>query len=104
MVAELIEKLVDVGYWAYKRPENQTVEARMLYEHKPVQIDDYTFTGLKEFTVYRVGHFIQDNIPDADVIINLDGNDSNIELSITDEDQEKIEKKLTELLTMWGCV
>lgn len=101
---EMIEIFLDKGAWAYKVLNKNTVEGRKLYRHIPVEIEGYIFTCYREYSAFKMGEFLKENLPEAGVVVTLDGNDSTIELTIDDDEQQKINSKMYLLLKQWKFV
>ena len=88
--SDLIEQLIELGYQSYKRQNKNTIEWQKLQRHEPVIIEGQEFTCWREYVVYRTCEYIKDELPEAEVVCNLDGNNSNIELKIDDNEEIKI--------------
>lgn len=101
---EMIEIFLDKGAWAYKVLNKNTVEGRKLYTHQPVEIEGHIFTCYREYTAYKMGEFLNESLPEAEVIVTLDGNNSTIEIVISDEEQQAINSKMYRLLKEWKFV
>lgn len=96
---DLIEQFIDAGMRAYKKnyKRKNCSQARRLDRHEPVMIngvEDVTFHYWREVVVYKMAEYIQEILPDAEVNMILDGNNSTIELTITDEEQRTLNSKL----------
>lgn len=101
---EIIEIFLDKGAWGYKVLNKNTVEGRKLYMHQPVEIEGYIFTCYREYTAYKMGEFLKENLPEAGVVVTLDGNNSTIEIVISDEEQQEINLKMYRLLKEWKFI
>lgn len=101
---EMVEIFLDKGTWAYKTLNKNTVEGRKLWRHEPVEIEGHVFTCFREYTAYKMGEFFKDNLPEAEVVVTLDGNNSTIELTVSDEEQQIINSKMYVLLKQWNFV
>lgn len=51
-----------------------------------------------------MGEFLNESLPEAEVIVTLDGNNSTIEIVISDEEQQAINSKMYRLLKEWKFV
>ena len=51
-----------------------------------------------------MGEFLKENLLEAGVVVTLDGNDSIVELTIDDNEQQKINSKMYSLLKEWKFV
>lgn len=101
---DLIDAFINEAIWSLKKLHRNQREGRMLDRHKPVEIDGYTYTCWKEFAVHATAEHIMEILPDADVKVILDGNNSTIELSMDDEEQQKLNSSLFVFLRKWGCL
>lgn len=102
--ADLVDTFVDEAIWALKKNHRHQKEGYMLDRHEPVEIGGYTYAYWKEFAVHATAEHIKDILPDADVQVILDGNNSTIELVIDDEEQRKLNSSLFVFLKKWGCL
>lgn len=101
---EMVEIFLDKGAWAYKVLNRNTREGKRLYQHKPVEIEGHVFTCYREYSAFKMGEFLKDNLPEAEVVVTLDGNDSTIEITVSDEEQQKINSKMYGFLKEWNFV
>ena len=101
---DLIDTFINEAVWSLKKLHRNQKEGRMLDRHQPVEIDGYTYTCWKEFAVHATAEHIMEILPDADVKVILDGNNSTIELSMDDEEQQKLNSSLFVFLRKWGCL
>lgn len=92
--ADLIEEFIQVGMKAYKKNSKGSVEASRLDRHQPIVIDNVEFTCWREWTCYKMCEYLKDTIPDMYVECNLDGNDSNIVIEVTDEQQQVLNREI----------
>ncbi len=101
---DLIDTFINEAVWSLKKLHRNQREGRMLDRHEPVEIDGYVYTTWREFAVHATAEYIKEILPDADVQVILDGNNSTIELSIDDEEQQKLNSSLYVFLKKWSCV
>ena len=101
---DLIETFVDEAVRALKKNHRGQLEGRKLDRHEPVELDGYTYTTWREFAVHATAEHIQQVLPDADVAVTLDGNNSTIELSLSDEEQRTLNSSLFVFLKKWECI
>ena len=91
---DLIEKFISEGVDAYKKNSRNCLEARRLNRHEPVEVDGYEFRYWREYVVYRMAEYIKGKLPDSDVEVELDGNDSMIRIGLDDSEQEKLNREM----------
>ena len=72
--------------------------------HQPAEIEGHIFTCYREYSAFKMGEFLKDNLPEAEVVVTLDGNDSTIEITISDEEQQKINSRMYGFLKKWNFV
>jgi len=99
---DMIEKLIELSYTAYKKNSRGCVESRRLDRKQPVEIDGYTFSCWREYICYKVCEYIKLKIPEAVVDLELDGNDSVISLSMSDEEGQILNSKMYTLIKEWS--
>ncbi|MBR1818255.1 MAG: hypothetical protein IJ772_05330 [Bacilli bacterium] len=103
---DLIEKVIDVATDVYKKNSRGSPEARRLDRHEPITVDGYQFSYWREYASYKMCELICDTIPElekgTDIRLLLDGNDSTIEVTLTDHQQEKLNRNLYLLLEKNG--
>ena len=101
---DLIETFIDEGTRAFKKNHRHSLHGRKLDRHEPCEIEGVTFTCWRELVVYALCKHIQAEMPCLDVTCNLDGNSSNIELSLSEEEQRELNGKLYAFLKKWRCL
>lgn len=101
---EMVELFLDKGAWAYKVLNKNTPEGSKLYRHIPVEIEGHTFTCFREYSAFKMGNFLKENLPEAEVVVTLDGNDSTIEITVSDEEQRLINERMYNFLKQWKFV
>lgn len=101
---DMIEKLIELCYPAYKKNSKDCIEARKLDRKEPVEIEGITFSCWREYICYKVCEYIKDKIPEADVELELNGNDSTISLSISDEEGQILNNKMYVLIKEWSAL
>ena len=101
---DLIETFIEEAVRSLKKNHRNQKEGRMLDRYEPVVLDGYTYTTWKEFAVHATAEHIRQILPEADIQVTLAGNDSNIELTISDEEQRKLNSSLFVFLKKWGCI
>ena len=101
---DLIETFITEAVRALKKNHRHQKEGRMLDRHEPVVLDGYTYTTWREFAVHATAEHIQQVLPDADISVTLDGNNSVIDLSLNEEEQQKLNSSLFVFLKKWTCL
>lgn len=101
---ELIETFINEGMYAFKKNHRDSKNGRMLDRHQPCVIEGNTFTCWRELIVYAICKYIQEQMPDVDVECILDGNDSTVELTLSDEEQRELNSKLYVFLKTNRCI
>lgn len=94
----MIEEVVELATDRYKKNSKGSKEYSYLNQHKPVEIDSITFHYWREYGVYKVCEYLKEKLPEADIECILDGNDSSINISITDEEERVLNPKLNKLI------
>ena len=98
---DMIEQLIDLSYHKYKKISKGCKEYDLLNRKIPVVINGIEFTGWREYVCYKVCEFIKSKIPEAELELELDGNDSIIALEMNDEEKRKLNNKLFVLIKEW---
>lgn len=102
---DMVEAFIDVGTWAYKKLNRGTYEGNCLERHIPVKIDgDITFSCWREYTIYKFANLVRETVPDAQVEVTFDGNDSSIQLGLSEEEQGKLNGRIFSLFREWKIV
>lgn len=87
---EMIEKIIDGGVKAYKKNSKGCKEFDMLNRHETVTIDGVDFNYWREYGVYKTAEYLKEKLPDCMINVTLDGNNSDLDIEMTDEEQKKI--------------
>ena len=93
----MVEEIIEYCAKTYRKRSKGCIEFDKLNRHEPVIIDDIEFCCWREYAVYKTAEYIRSKC-DCVVHCNLEGNDSNIELEITDEQQKILNVKMNEFL------
>lgn len=96
--SEMIEEVVELATQRYKKLSKGSKEYDLINQHRPVEVDGITFHYWREYGVYKVCEYLKEKLPEADVECILDGNDSNIVISISDEEERILNPKLNKLI------
>lgn len=98
---DMIEQIIDLSYRKYKKISKGCKEYDLLNRKIPVVINGIEFTGWREYVCYKVCEFIKSKIPEAELELELNGNDSIIALEMDDEEKQKLNNKLFVLIKEW---
>lgn len=98
---DMIEELLDLAYKAYKNNSKGCEEYRRLNRKQPVVIDNIEFSCWREYVCYKVCEYIKLKIPNAHIDLELDGNDSTINLSLDEEESRILNNKMYVLIKEW---
>ena len=98
MLEELIEEFIEEGVKAYKKLNKNSLIGQKLFLKEPVEIQEITFTGYREFTVYKMGEYIKEHIPECKVEVNLDENNSSLILELSDAEEEILINTINQFL------
>lgn len=98
---DMITRLIELSYPAYKKNSRGCLEARKLDRKEPVEINGYTFSCWYEYVCYKVCEYIKSKIPEADLELVLDGNDSTINVGLSDDEHRTLNMKMYALIKEW---
>lgn len=98
---DMIERIIDLSYRKYKKISKGCKEYDLLNRKIPVVMNGIEFTGWREYVCYKVCEFIKSKIPEAELELELNGNDSIIALEMNDEEKQKLNNKLFVLIKEW---
>lgn len=87
---ELIERITDASYKAYKKNYRGKELDECLSKHIEIEVEGVVFTYWRELVIYKVSKLIQKITPNATVTCELAGNNSQIQLEATDEELKKL--------------
>lgn len=87
---ELIERITDAVYKAYKKHYRGKELDDCLSAHIEIEVEGVVFTYWRELVIYKVAKLIQKITPNANVICELAGNESQIQLEATNEEIQKL--------------
>ena len=99
---DMVEELIDLSYRYYKKNSKGCREYLMLDRKIPVDIEGVTYSCWREYVCYKVAEYIKEKCNLADVEVIFDGNDTYIDLNISDEDQKRLNQKMYTLIKNWG--
>ena len=103
---DLIEKVLSVALWAYKKNSRGSKEALKLDRHEYIEVDGYKFNYWREYVSYKMCELICDTLPELkkgeEIQLQLDRNDSTITVTLDEKQQEKLNRKLYLILKNFG--
>lgn len=103
-----LEQLLDLFRNAYKRYMKRETPrvARRLDRHESVEIEaegqKVEFNYWAEVITYVTANFVRDNCPNARIVVNLDGNDSSMQLEVDDKDMQRLNCKIYQTIKRMG--
>lgn len=95
---EMIEEVVDLATVRYRKLSKGSPEYDLINMHKEVIIDGVSFHYWREYGVYKVCEYLKSKVPEADIECVLDGNNSSIIISLSDEEERTLNPKLNHLI------
>ena len=95
---EMIEEIIQVSYPFYKKHSKGCVEALKLDRKEEVEIDGTVFSCWREYVCYKVSEYIKDKVPECHVTLELNGNNTVIQVELNDEQQRKLNVCMNEFL------
>lgn len=102
---EMIENFIQLGVFSLKKLYKETLEGRKLNRKEAIILDDGTECRCwREYVVYKMAKMIIDTIPDANVEIELNGNDSIIQVELSDTEQEILNEKMYIFLKKYDAI
>ena len=93
---DMINRFIDEGVKAYKRNWEGSEEKSRVNMHLPITFCGQEFRYWKEIAVYKVGEQINSFCPTAKVDVYIDGNDSRIEVELSDDDQRILNGRMAD--------
>lgn len=102
---ELVETFMQAGREALmKHTSNRCPEIRKLIRKEPVMIDGNEYNCLQELVVYKVAEEIRNILPECEIEVILDGNDSTLSMALTDGEREKLTSFMYVFLHKNKCI
>jgi len=97
---KIIEELLIKANDCYKKQFRKRCPmiARMLDRKETVTIQGEQYTCWRELIIVTCGKIINDYCPDAEVEIEVDGNNSNLNVILSDEDEKVLQTKIKEMV------
>lgn len=89
---ELMELLLRRGskYYKHQMRVNCPMISTKLDMKKPVEINGETYSCWNEFIVVCVANLIHAEVPGINFMVNLDGNNSTVEMEIDNQEEMKL--------------
>lgn len=97
---KIIEELLIKANDCYKRAfrDKCPILERMLDRKQTVEIQGEQFNCWRELIVVTCAKIINDYCPDSQVEVELDGNNSNLNVILSDKDEEILQTKIKEMV------
>jgi len=95
---QMIEEIIEAAYPLYKKNSRGCVEAYKLDRKEPVDIDGTVFSCWREYVCYKVAEYIKEKCPECSLILELDGNNTVIQLEIDDTQQQRLNVVMNKFL------
>lgn len=87
---EMIEEIIEYVYPIYKKHSKGCIEALKLDRKEEVEIDGTVFSCWREYVCFKVAEYIKEKCPEAHVDLELNGNQTSIQLEIDNDQQQKL--------------
>lgn len=88
---EIIGRFLNAGRHAFiTKTAKKSPEIRKLLRHESVVIEGTEYNCLQELVVVKTAEFIRGILPDCDIEVVLDGNDSTLNLILTADEKRKL--------------
>lgn len=88
---EIIGRFLDAGRHAFiTKTAKKSPEIRKLLRHESVAIEGTEYNYLQELVVVKTAEFIRGILPDCDIEVVLNGNDSTLNLILTADEKRKL--------------
>lgn len=102
---DLIQKFLDTGRYAFiKHTAKRSPEIRKLLRHEKVMIEGNEYGCLQELVVVKTAEYIREILPDCDIEVGLNGNDSILRIELTGEEKRKLTGSLYAFLEKNRCL
>ena len=79
-------------------------EIRKLIRHEKVVIDGNEYNSLQELVVVKTAEHIRNILPDCELEVELNGNDSTLNVELTQEEKQKLTSELYVFLKENRCI
>lgn len=97
-LSDLIEQFIQYGIKAYKKLYRCTPEGRAIDRHEPVEIKGVDFSYWRELSVYKMAEYLKEICPECEIEVTLEGNNSELKISVDDNEYEKIVEVINKFL------
>ena len=102
---ELLEAFCNAGRHIFTtQTSKRSPEIRKLLRHEPVMIEGVEYSCLKELVVEKTAEHIRSVLPNAEIEVELSGNDSTVTVDLTDEEKRKLTSSLYVFLKENNCL
>lgn len=102
---ELIQSFIDAGRHAFiSHTAKRSPEIRKLIRHETVVIDGNEYNCLQELVVVKTAEHIRNILPDCDLEVELNGNESTLNVELTPEEKRKLTSELYVFLKDNRCI
>lgn len=101
---DLIEEFISAGVDAFKKNHRNSTQGIKLDRHEPVEINGVEFRCWRELAVYGMAEWLRDELPDSDIEVVMDGNNSTLIVSMDDEQQRNVNGKMYAFLKKYDCI
>lgn len=102
---DLLAAFCEAGRHAFiTHTAQRSPEIRKLLRHEPCVIEGTEYNCLQELVVVKTAEYIRSILPDCGIEVELDGNQSRIEVELTDEEKRKLTTELYVFLKTNKCI
>ncbi len=102
---DLIQSFLDAGRHAFSAyTAKRSPEIRKLLRHEKVIIDGNELSCLQELVVIKTAEHIRNILPDCDLEVELNGNESTLNVELTPEEKRKLTSELYVFLKDNRCI
>lgn len=101
---DMIEDFIQAGRKAFVKLYGKTPEGMKLSRKEKVVIQEQEFSCWREYTVFKMAEYIMEVLPEAKVSVELDGNDTELHLEISNEEQQKLNNVLYCFLSKYNII
>ncbi|MBB5227405.1 hypothetical protein DYE50_01280 [Treponema ruminis] len=102
---DLIQSFIDAGRHAFtSHTAKRSPEIRKLIRHEKVVIDGHEYNCLQELVVVKTAEHIRNILPDCELEVELDGNNSTLNVELTQDEKQKLTSALYVFLKENRCI
>lgn len=91
---EMTEMLSDEIIKVFKRDLKKSERCRRLQRHETITVDGTEVHSWKELSLLKISEFMREVLPNADIELVIDGNNSQIVAKLDDNELEKLNSSL----------